>query len=74
MFDLRLLKQFLQRTTSSVSGSLDAFSMTEFIIILLKGAETRDWMASRQALRRAILTNDLNIPHLADFVANIIVV
>ena len=46
--------------------------MTEFFIILLKGAETRDWMSSRPALKKAILTNDLSMPHLVDFVANII--
>ena len=33
--------------------------MTEFIVNRLKGAETRDWMSSRAALKKAILTNDL---------------
>ena len=46
--------------------------MTEFILIRLKGAETRDWMSSRSALKKAILTNDLSMPHLVDVVANII--
>ena len=46
--------------------------MTEFIINRLRGAETRDWMSSRPALKKAILTNDLSIPHLFDVVANII--
>ena len=46
--------------------------MTEFIVNRLKGAETRDWMSSRPALKKAILTNDLSMPHLVDIVANII--
>ena len=41
-FDLRLLKRCLQRTASSVFGSLDPFSLTEFLVNRLKGAETRD--------------------------------
>ena len=48
--------------------------MTEFIVNQLKGAETRDWMSSRPALEKAILTNDLSMPHLLDVVANIIFV
>ena len=58
-FDLRLLKRCLQRTASSVFGSLDPFSPTEFVVNRLKGAETRDWMSSGPALRKAIITNDL---------------
>ena len=46
--------------------------MTEFIVNRLKGAETRDWMSSGPALKKAILTNDLSMPHLVDVVANII--
>ena len=46
--------------------------MNEFIVNRLKGAETRDWMSSRPALKKAILTNDLSMPHLVDVVANII--
>ena len=68
-FDLRLLKRCLQRTASSVFGSLDPFSLTEFIVNRLKGAETRDWMASRPALRKAIITNELSMPGLVDVVA-----
>ena len=71
-FDLRLLKRCLQRTASSVFGSLDPFSLTEFLVNRLKGAETRDWMASRPALRRAIITHDLSMPELVNVVANII--
>ena len=46
--------------------------MTEFIVTRLKGAETRDWMSARPALKKAILTNNLSMPHLVDVVANII--
>ena len=73
-FDLRPFKRCLQRKTSSVFGSLNGFAMTEFIVDRLKGAETREWMWSRPALRKAILPNDLAIPHLVGIVANIIVV
>ena len=71
-FDLRLFRRCLQRTASSVFGSLDGLAMTEFIVNRLKGAETRDWMSSRPALKKAILTNDLSMPRLVDVVANII--
>ena len=46
--------------------------MTEFVINRLKGGETRDWMASCPALRKAIITNDLSMPGLVDVVANIV--
>ena len=46
--------------------------MTEFMVNRLKGAEKRDWMSSRPALKKAILTNELSMPHLVDAVANII--
>ena len=36
IFDLRLLKQCLQKVSSSVFGSLDPFSMAEFIVTRLK--------------------------------------
>ena len=72
VFDLRLFRRCLQRTSSNVFGSLDGLAMTEFIVNRLKGAETRDWMSGRPALKRAILTNDLSMPHLVDVVANII--
>ena len=71
-FDLRLLKRCLQRTTSFVYGSFDPFSRTEFVVNRLKGAETRDWMASRPALRTAIIANDLSMPELVNVVANIV--
>ena len=72
VFDLRLFRRCLQRTSSSVFGSLDGLAMTEFIVNGLKCAETRDWMSSRPALNKAILTNDLSMPHLVDVIANII--
>ena len=72
VFDLQLFRRCLQQTASSVFGSLDGLAMTEFIVNRLKGAETRDWMSSRPALKNAILTNDLSMPHLVDVVANII--
>ena len=72
VFDLRLFRRCLQRASSSVFGSLDGLAMTEFIVNRLKGAETRDWMSFRPALKKAILTNDLSMPHLVDVVANII--
>ena len=72
VFHLRLFRRCLQRTSSSVFGSLEGLAMTEFIVNRLKGAETRDWMSSRPALKKAILTNDLSMPHLVDVVANII--
>ena len=71
-FDLRLLKRCLQCTASSVFGSLEPFSLTEFLVNRLKGAETRDWMASRPALRKAIITHDLSMPELVNVVANIV--
>ena len=71
-FHLRLLKRCLQRTASSFFRSLDPFSLTEFVVNRLKGAEARDWMASRPALRKAIITNGLSMPGLVDVVANIV--
>ena len=71
-FDVRLLKRCLQKTASVMFGTLDSFSMTEFIVTRLKGAEHRDWMQSRQFLRRATETGDLSLPGLVDVVSNII--
>ena len=72
VFALRLFRRCLQWTSFSVFGSLDGLAMIEFIVNRLKGAETRDWMSSRPALKKAILTNDLSMPHLVDVVANVI--
>ena len=71
-FDVRLLKRCLQKTASTVFGTLDSFSMTEFIVTRLKGAEHRDWMQSRPSLRRAIETGDISLPGLVDVVSNFI--
>ena len=70
--DVRLLKRCLQKTASVVFGTLDPFSMTEFIVTRLKGAEHQDWMQSRQSLRRAIETVDFSLPGLVDVLSNII--
>ena len=72
LFDLRLFKRCLQKTASRVFGTLDPYSMTEFIVTRLKGADSRDWMASRPALKKAILTSRLAMPELVDVVANIV--
>ena len=69
-FDLHLFRRCLQRTASSVLGSLDGFAMTDSIVNWLKAAETRDWMSCLLALRKAILTNDLTIPQIVDVLAN----
>ena len=71
-FDLRLKKRCLQRTASFVFGSLDPFSLIEFLVNRLKGAETRDWMASRPALRKAIVTNELSMLGLVAVLGNIV--
>ena len=71
-FDLRLFKRCLQRKSSSLFGTLDGLAVTEFIVNRLKAAETRDWMSSRLALRKDILSNDVGMPRLVDIVANII--
>ena len=72
VFDLRLLKRCLQKVSSSVFGSLDPFSMTEFIVTLLKGAEHHYWMMSRSSLRRAIITGELSMPSLVEVVSNLV--
>ena len=71
-FDSRLFKRCLQPTASRVFGNLHGFAMTEFIVYRLKGAQKQDYMFSRPVSKKAILTNDLGIPHLVDIVANII--
>ena len=70
--DTSVVKRCLQRFAASVFGSLDQFSMTEIVVNCLKGAETRDWMASRPALRKSIIANDFSMPGLVDVVANIV--
>ena len=70
IFELRLLKRCVRKVSSSVFGSLDPFSMTEFIVTRLKVAEHRDWMMSRSGLRRAIITGELSMPSLLEVVSN----
>ena len=70
-FVLCLFKRCLQRTASSVFGSLDGLAMTKFIVNRLKGAGTRDRITSRPALKKAILTNVLAMSHIVDVIANI---
>ena len=72
VFDLRLLKRCLQKVSSSVFGSLDPFSLTEFIVTRLKGAEHCDWMMSRSSICRAIITGELSTPSLVEVVSNIV--
>ena len=72
VFDLRLFKRCLQLSASSGSGSLNAFSMVEFIVSWLKGAESRDWIYSRPVLSRDILKNDLSMRHLVNIAPNIL--
>ena len=70
--DLRLLKSCLLKCASVVFGSLAQSSMTEFIIVRLKGAEHKEWMAPRHALRRAVVTGDLSMPSLVELVGHIL--
>ena len=70
-FDVKLLKRCLQKTASTVFGTLVPFLMSKFILTRLKGAERRDWMQSRQSLRKAIETGDFSLARLVDIVSNI---
>ena len=72
IFDLRLLNRCLREVVSSVFGYLDPLSKTEFINNHLKGAQHRGWMMWRSSLRRAIITNVLQMPSMVEFVANIV--
>ena len=69
--DVRLFKRCLQKTASTLFATLHPFLRTEFIVTRFKGAEYRDWMHSRQSLRRSIETGDLFVPGLIDVVSNI---
>ena len=51
---------------------MDAFSMTNFFLTRLMGAENRDWMTSRIALRTAVISADLTMPGLLHVVGNIV--
>ena len=72
MFDLRPFQRCLQRTASSVFGALDPYFMTDSIVNKLKGAESRDWMASRPALKKAIISSSLVMPELVDVVTSFV--
>ena len=72
LFDLRYFKRCLQRTASNVIGTLDPYFLTEFIVNRLKGAESRDWMASRLALKKAIINRSLVMPEIVDVLANFV--
>ena len=71
VFDLRLLRRCMQKSASVVFGSMDPFSMTEFVIVRLKGALHKDWMQTRPCLRKAIETGELVMPSLPDVVFDI---
>ena len=72
LFVLRFFKRCPQWTASSVFGTLDPHSMTKVIVNRLKGVESRDWMASRPALKKAIISSSLVMLELVDAVANIV--
>ena len=72
IFDLRLLKRCLQKVSSSIFGALDPFSMIEFTVTRLKGAEHCGWMMLPCGLRRAIITGELSMPSLPEVVSNIV--
>ena len=46
--------------------------MTELIITQLKEADYRNWMMSRSALRRAIITEELSLSSLLEVVRKIV--
>ena len=69
LLDWRLFKRCLQRTESSVFGTLDPYFMTKFVGTWLKGAESCDWRASQPALKKAIIGSVLGLPELVVVVA-----
>ena len=70
-FILQTLRRCVQKSGSSAFGSMDPFSLVEFLVVRLKGAAHRDWMTSRPALRQALETGCLEMPSLLDVVSNI---
>ena len=72
ILDLRLLKRCLKKVSSSVFAFLDPFSMSEFLVTRLKGAEHRDGMMSRSGLRRAIITREVSTLSLLEVVGIIV--
>ena len=63
VLDLCLLKKCLHKCASVFSGSLDPFSLTEFIEFMLKGAKHRDCMSSPLTWRRATESGDISMPN-----------
>ena len=72
LIGLCLLKRCLQKISSSVSRSLDLFSMTEIIVKRVRGTEHCDWMMSLSGLCRAIFTGEPWMPSLLEVVSNIV--
>ena len=72
IFNLLLLKGFLQKCASVVFERLHPFSMTEFIVVRLKGVKHCNWMASRHVVRRAFVSGDISMPSVVEGVGNIV--
>ena len=72
VFGLRLLKKCLKKVALLVFRFLDHFSVTEFIVTLLRVQQHLDLIMSRSSLRRAIITNEFQMPTLVEVVANIV--
>ena len=70
LFDLRLFKRCLQWTVWSVFGTLEPYSLTEFIVNRFKMAESCDWRASRPALEKSIISSKLGMPEHVDVAVN----
>ena len=71
VFEFRLIKRCLQRTASTAFGTLVVHFMTEFIANRLKKEDSRDWKASRPALKKAIISSSVAMPELIDVEATI---
>ena len=69
-FDSGLFRRCLQWTASSVCGTLNPYSKTEFKLNRLIGAEGGGWMGSRPALKKPIIISSLAMPELVEVVAN----
>ena len=67
-----LLKRCMHKSSSSVFGSLDVFSTTEFLVTRLKGGEDRDWTMLFTALQKAVISCDLTMPGLVEAMANFV--
>ena len=74
VFDLQLLKTWLQKCASVVFGSFNPFLMAEFFVVRLKCADYSDWMEYRLALSRAFVTRGLSMLSLLEVVASILCV